>query len=369
MATKNEVWELWHRTHCGGASSEGFVDRGTASEIAALVEKESDAEYEDGVTVSLWVCRPGGWRETEVRAEDWLSEHKAETRRDEFWERVAKLGIDARLGWPQHEQENCDSFADGFYQRGEELTFESFVDCVFACRGDLIFKHEDVARERFVLNMFLDRAAKIAKTDTRPMHLAKYRVKTGRNDGDFVLRFVEWTDHWTPEGEEWHVPLSYEGGELLYSYAAPVPEWKGEPILNCLVNENGFTKIPKDILPILLHETYSHRSQRGVMWIELAVFRELKEDTRGIYCVMSDAKFVELFGLDAKLPNRDFVQCFVNELGCTIIPKAVMNRVGIPNGGGVMYLRELDGKTVLLSDADYVKQMGFGSEDKDDPDV
>jgi hypothetical protein len=371
MATKNEeVWELWHTTWCGNGHSEGFMHRGTAVEIAAEIEKIdekeqeqfADPDYEDnGVTASLWVCRPGGWKETEVRAEDWLSEHKARTKRDDFWARVDALGVDIKF----NHNEQYESFADGF-TNGREVTFEALVEDALACHADIVLKIEDVARERFVLNMFLDRAAKIAKHNTQPMHLAKYRVKTGDNDGDFVLRFVEWTDRWTPEGEEWHVPISCEGGELLYSYAAPVPEWKGEPILNCLVNENGFTKIPKDILPILLHET---NSLRGVMWIELAVFRELKEDTRGIYCVMSDAKFVELFGLDAKPPNRDFVQCFVNELGCTIIPKAVMKRVGIPNGGGVMYLRELDGKTLLLSDDDYVRQMGFGSEDKDDPDV
>lgn len=368
MATANEeVWELWHRTHCRGAISEGFVDRGTASEIAALIEKESDAEYEDGVSVTLWV-RSGDWRETETRSGDWLSNHKAKTRSALFWQRVNELGLDARFGFPQYEDETCDSFADGFHQRSEELTFESFVDCVFACRGDVIFKHEDLARERYLLTSFLSRAEKLVKArNLEPMYLAKYRVKTGRGDGDFVLRFVEWTDRWTPEGEEWTVPLSHAGGELLYSYAAPVHLGKGYHALNCRVSENGMTRLPKDVLPSLLLES---DNRRGVMWIELSVYRKLDgEDTRGIWCVMSDSKFIELFGLDATPPNRDFVKCFVNELGYTIIPKAVMKRVGIPNGGGVMYLRELDGKTVLLSDADYVKQMGFGSEDKDDPDV
>lgn len=61
-------------------------------------------------------------------------------------------------------------------------------------------------------------------------------------------------------------------------------------------------------------------------------------------------------------PVKGAVQCYVSMDGATRIPKAVMERVGIPNGGGVMYLRELDGKTLLLSDADYVKEIGFSDD-------
>jgi hypothetical protein len=214
MVADQNVWELWHRTHCGGASSEGFVDRGTAAEIAALVEREVDAEYEDGVVVSLWVCHPGGWGETEFRAEDWLAGYNAEMKRDAFWVRVEELGIDVKFN---HGDEYV-SFADGFTER--EVTFEAVVEDAFGW-GDVVLKTEDLARERFILDVFLSRAARIAKTDTRSMHLAKYRVKTG-NNGDFVLRFVEWTGHWTQDGERWSVPCMYEGGELLYSYTAPV---------------------------------------------------------------------------------------------------------------------------------------------------
>ena len=121
------------------------------------------------------------------------------------------------------------------------------------------------------------------------------------------------------------------------------------------------TKIPADILPDLQLE-----ERRGIFWIEAAVFKPLDGiDTRGIYCVMSDRRFIDLFGLGPK-PSREFIQCWVDERGRTLIPAAVMERVGIPAGGGVMYLRGLDGKTILMSDAAYVKEIGFAKEDEDE---
>lgn len=57
------------------------------------------------------------------------------------------------------------------------------------------------------------------------------------------------------------------------------------------------------------------------------------------------------------------VQCYVSMDGATRIPRGVMERVGIPYGGGVMYLREENGKTVLLSDEAYLRELGYSDEE------
>lgn len=356
MSTET-IWELWQKTFADGACSERLLLRGDAASIASMIEAESSHDYEDGVRAELLVrVAPGDG----TKAADWLADYRAEARREEFWQKVAELGLDARFGHPAQSQEDYDSLADCF--KTTDLTFEGFVDRVFALCGDVVLKREDLARERYILNSFLARAEKLVKArNLEPMHLAKYRVKTGHGDGDFVLRFVEWIDRWTPEGEAWNVPTSIEGGELIYSYAAPVHLGDGEHILSCRVSNGGMTKIPADILPDLQLE-----ERRGIFWIEAAVFKPLDGiDTRGIYCVMSDRRFIDLFGLGPK-PSREFIQCWVDERGRTLIPAAVMERVGIPAGGGVMYLRELDGKTILMSDAAYVKEIGFAKEDEDE---